>query len=131
MILAALADGTGHVDLRALVGLESRDMRSSRTASLLYAASSHEAGESRSCWATARRTARFIVDEQILPCEELAFSKHGPTSVGVSRFLCNSRGKLRDQAMILVDLTKLPRHIARRMKELAAAGTVKTGTGWR
>lgn len=106
-------------------------MKPPTTPSLLYSASSPEAGEARACWAVARRAARHIKDREILPDEELAYSRLDNTSVGISRFLCGPNGKLRDWAMISVDTTKLPRSVAMSLNALADAAAVHTGDGWR
>jgi hypothetical protein len=99
--------------------------------SLLYAASSPEAGEARACWALARRTARYIKDGEILPDEELAYSRLDQSTVGVARFLCGPNGKLRDWAMISIDTAKLPRNVAALLDSLADAAAVHAGNQWR
>ena len=106
-------------------------MSVSEIASLIYAVANREAGDARWCWATARRAARFLVDDHVLPNEELAFSTLDNSTVGVARFLCNSRGKLQNHAMISVKTKSLPRAVSRRLKSLANSGTVRIGKTWR
>jgi len=93
----------------------------------LYRGSRTEAGAPREAWALARRLAGYLRHERVGPCEELAFNRLGDGRVGVARFVCNPRGKLRAFVMISIRPAGIPRSIWKHLVRLAQEEVVKMG----
>ena len=111
----------GKPDVLSTTALAQRLYRSSRT----------ENGYPREAWALARRLAGYLRRPRVSPHEELAFSLEEGDRVGVSRFRCNTRGKLKDFVMLSIERVAIPDSIWDRLTQLAQAEFVEMGEVWR
>ncbi|HUE14341.1 MAG TPA: hypothetical protein VMR25_09270 [Planctomycetaceae bacterium] len=74
----------------------------------LPSASRTENGYPREAWALAHRLAGYLLSLQVGSHEELAFSQQDGGRVGVARFRCNTRGKLKDFVVISIEPVDIP-----------------------